>query len=160
MMKPQLLLIAPLILMCSTTALAGGKTKFGISVDECRNADMDITNENFCSDANMRKFAQVMKTQKANFDKTKILYLYKSKASYNNHRAVVIDPKLKKAYTTYYAFEVPSVSAFSFSKDSNKFCVKGAIIAYRSTQDYDPEYYPNGFCFELGSEGLGKAYDD
>ncbi len=34
MMKSQLLLIAPLILMCSTTALVGGKSKFGIHVDD------------------------------------------------------------------------------------------------------------------------------
>lgn len=131
------------------------KQKYGIKVTNCT---FDFDGEDFCTDDRLKKYAQVLKSRKANFDRDKILFIFASNDKGMNNskalRAVVIEKKTAVVSSLYYAL-LPANQAvnsqgdameFIFNAQSNKFCFRGDIYAYRNAYDYDPEYYPE-FCF-------------
>ena len=145
-------ILASVVMVLSTTVSAqdhNTKTKYGITVTTC---EFDHDYERFCTDSHMKVFAKVMAERQANFAGDRLLYIYKTEY---NYRMVSIDKNKKTVAPFYWGFseaEQPvnkkgDKMAFNFNKNSNKFCYKGKIDAYRNTYDYDPEYYPE-FCFD------------
>lgn len=132
------------------------KQKYGIQVTNC---SFDFDGEKFCTDKRLKKYAQVLKSRKANFDKDKILFIFNANenewdSSRKALRVVVIEKKTGIVSSFYYTL-LPAEQAvnkkgepreFIFNKQSNKFCYKGNIYAYRNAHDYDPKHSPE-FCF-------------
>ncbi len=56
------------ILGLTQNANAQGKSKFGVTVDECVHGDMDEYDQNFCSDSLIQSYAKIAKSTPANFD--------------------------------------------------------------------------------------------
>ena len=164
MNRKPLLLTGLMTLALLAAAPAQAKTKFGITVPEC---GFDGDRENFCSDARMREFAQVMREQQPNFVNGLILHIYRSRHSVvsgmnSSWRMVVIDPQKRTATPFYWAFNAASQPdgrpgarpAILFDTASPRFCVKGHIEAYRNAYEWDAATQPEGFCFPyLGETG-------
>ena len=138
----------PFIVNEANANYVNGKTQFGITVKNC---GFDYDPEDFCSAKNMRTFSKVMKERKPNFVDGLILYIYKSNTaittSGKDYRMVVIDPKEHTVDPFYYgclsAYALDAYTdstikpmdkpEFIFNTNSNLFCVKGDITAYRNS---------------------------
>lgn len=150
------------ILGLTQNANAQGKSKFGVSVYGCINADMDEYDQNFCSDSLMQSYAKIAKSTPANFDGNKVLHIFKGKGG---DRIVVIDKATKEVYTEPGAFQPlsspnPKIKTtkkqkYMFNKNSNKFCFEGDYTAYRSAMS--SEYKPLCFTFK-NDEMLGTGF--
>lgn len=154
-MSNKIIVLLAISLLCTNTVVYA-KTKYGITVSQC---SFDYDDENFCSDKNMKNFANVMKNRKPNFVQNKILYIYKSSNSvltdkHSSYRMVVIDKNKKTAQPFYWGFNPADTAVnqkgerleFVFNKTEPKFCVKANIEAYRNAYNYNPEHHPQ-FCF-------------
>ncbi|ULJ59538.1 hypothetical protein [Wielerella bovis] len=146
------------------------KSKFGITVTECQ---FDYDSENFCSDRRMRAFAKVMNERQPNFVNGLILYIYHSNHSVINglnssYRMVVIDKQKRTVSPFYWAFNAADVPVngkgeyleFKFNTQSNRFCFKGNIEAYRNAYLYADMDNKQGFCFTYkGQSGNYAGFD-
>ena len=134
-MKTKGLLIGLGLLACAWTmpsmAANGSKSKFGITVQTCQ---FDMDDDDFCSDAMMKKFAHVMQSRSANFVQNKLLYIYQGKYFY---RMVVMNQQRKTVQPFRWGFK-PAEQAvnaqgeklvFEFDRQSPQFCVHGNIEA-------------------------------
>lgn len=148
------LAFATMAVVTSQPAHAQGKSKFGITVNECVHGEMDEYQQNFCSDALMKSYAAAAKSKPVNFDTNKILHIFKGKGG---DRIVVIDKATKKVYTEQGAFQpltspfakVKSVKKqkYTFTHNSNKLCFEGQYMAYRQAMDSESEGKPLCFSF-------------
>ena len=128
--------------------------KYGVTVDNC---GFDYDDEDFCTDKRLKTYAQVLKTRKPNFDKDKILYIFQSSGPDMGYRIVLMDTKTKMVSPMMHSFSEASDSRgnlvkvnskgdnleFDFNVNSNKFCFKGNISAYRDAYDYES----GPFCY-------------
>ena len=134
------------------------KSKFGITVSPCW---FDMDEDNFCSDALMKKFAQIIHNRPANFVQNQLLYIYKGKYHY---RMVVMDKQRKTVQPFRWGF-APAEQAvndkgeklvFQFDTQSPQFCVWGNIEAYRDSYSY---YNNQPFCFAYTGKGDEAGFE-
>ncbi len=117
-----------------------------------------------------------MAERQPNFDKDKILYIFKGvddnivSFPVEMYRVVVLDKKNKTARPLRYALgqatdidnnpvqinDKGDTLEYQFDINSDKFCFIGNIYAYRDSYTYDAENYPK-FCF-INDEGLIKSF--
>ncbi|XXQ67245.1 hypothetical protein ACKLNO_06205 [Neisseriaceae bacterium B1] len=166
----QTAVCAMLLALPLSAQAVNSKSKFGITVTECQ---FDYDSENFCSDKRMRAFAKIMNEGQPNFANGLLLYIYHSNHSVINglnssYRMVVMDKQKHKVAPFYWAFNAADVPVndkgeyleFKFNTQSNRFCFKGNIEAYRNAYLY--EHMPNkqGFCFTYkGQSGNYAGFD-
>lgn len=148
-------LAVPLIV---TSANAEVK-KYGITVDTC---GFDYDDEDFCSDKRLKAFAQVLNKRKPNFDRDKIIYIFESSETSAGYRLVLMNKKTKVVSPIMHTLlnatdsrgNLQKVNSkgdhieFDFNVNSNRFCFKGNIEAYRDSYDYES----GPFCYKYDSE--------
>lgn len=161
-MKAKGLLIGLGLLACAwampSMAANGSKSKFGITVQTCQ---FDMDDDDFCSDAMMKKFAHVMQSRSANFVQNKLLYIYQGKYFY---RMVVMDQQRKTVQPFRWGFKPAerAVNAqgeklvFEFDRQSPQFCVYGNIEAYRDSYSYEDG---KPFCFAYTGTGNDAGFE-
>ena len=155
------------ILGLTQNANAQGKSKFGVTVDECVHGDMDEYDQNFCSDSLIQSYAKIAKSTPANFDGNKVLHIFKGKGG---DRIVVINKTTKEVYTEQGAFQPlsspnPKIKTtkkqkYMFSRNSNKLCFEGDYSAYRSAMSSESQGKP--LCYTFSNDemfGTGFVYD-
>ena len=135
------------------------KSKFGITVSPC---SFEMDDDNFCSDALMKKFAQIIHNRPANFVQNQLLYIYNSENHY--YRMVVMDKQRKTVQPFHWGF-TPAEQAvndkgeklvFQFDTQSPQFCVQGNIEAYRDSYSY---YNNQPFCFAYTGKGTYAGFE-
>lgn len=147
-------------------------SKYGVTVSQC---NFDYDKVDFCTDSKMKAYAKALKTRKPNFDKDQILYIFEEDKSLMDepqtydkkyYRMVVINPKNKTVVPATFGITeakdydgkpIPvntngELLEFDFNVNSNKFCFKGNMNAYRRGSSYDNE----AFCFNYEKESTDK----
>ena len=134
------------------------KSKFGITVQKCQ---FDMDSDDFCSDMQMKKFADVMHSRSANFVQNKLLYIYQGKHFY---RMVVMDKQKRTVQPFRWGFSPAEQAvnaqgdklAFEFDRQSPQFCVSGNIEAYRDSYPYEDG---KPFCFTYTGTGSAAGFE-
>lgn len=108
----------------------------------------------FCDDKHVSAYNDALKTQASNFNDHYIILAYPEFKNYHQRSIVAIDTKTGVVYP----LPIDAFSGFmhgrrtakdegkiSYSINSNKVCVSGAILVYRSFEE-------GNFCFEFVGE--------
>jgi hypothetical protein len=135
-------------------ANAEGKSKYGVTVNYCKDGDMDEYNQDFCSDALMKSYAKIANSTPANFDGNKVLHIFKGKGG---DRIVVIDKTTKKVYPEAEAYQPlgKTKQKYIFNNGSNKMCFYGGYMAYRSAEESEPNA---PLCYDFGKSEYSSDY--
>ncbi|WP_080429219.1 hypothetical protein [Burkholderia ubonensis] len=108
----------------------------------------------FCDDSHVAAYGDALKKQSANFNEYYILLAYPEFKKYHQRSIVAIDTRTGVVYP----LPIDAFSGFmrgrpvakdegkiSYSIKSNKVCISGAILVYRSFEEGD-------FCFEFDKD--------
>lgn len=131
-----------------------GKSKYGVTVNQCVDVDNDGWEQNFCTDALMRSYAKIAQSTPANFDNNKVLHIFKGKGG---DRIVVIDKTTKKVYTAAAAYQPlgKNKQRYIFDENSNKMCFYGGYREYRSSEDSEPNA---PLCYHFRKDEYSSDY--
>lgn len=157
MKKFGLVLAGALAFPLIVTGANAEVSKYGITVNNC---GFDYDDEDFCTDKRLKTFSQVLKKRKPNFDRDKIIYIFES--SNLGYRLVIMNKKTKVVSPMRHALlnamdsrgNLKTVNSkgdnieFDFNVNSNRFCFKGNIEAYKDSYGYES----GPFCYKYDSK--------
>ena len=145
-------------------------SKYGMKVEIC---SFDYKDEDFCAEKRLKSYAKVLKTRKPNFDHDKIIYIFEAvdKGNLKNlYNMVVINKNTKSVSPFFYSlsdarnsygyYQVINAKGdtieFDFNVNSDRFCFKGNIDAYRDSYGYEQ----GPFCFKYSDKYDGLIRED
>ncbi|WP_088579499.1 hypothetical protein [Burkholderia ubonensis] len=134
------------------------EVKIAYATSELTKCSFQYSPVDFCDDKHVAAYSDALKTQVSNFNGNYIILVYPEFKNYHQRSVVAIDTKTGVVYP----LPIDAFSGFmhgrrvakdegkiSYSINSNKVCISGAILVYRSFEEGD-------FCFEfVGDKFVG-----